>query len=177
MKESAIFLDRDGTINRRPLPHQHVTSSEEFCFLEGALDALAFLAQNSERKILLVTNQSGVPQEQVDDLHDWMTLVIESIGGRVDEIYVCPHAPEDECDCRKPKPGLLLQAAQDLDLDLSKSVMVGDSASDLEAGWAAGVQDCYLVLADALGRLPHGNYRGYATLLDVARAIVSAERD
>ena len=172
-----IFLDRDGTINACAPPHQHVTERAAFQWLPGALEALAFLHKNSERRIAIVTNQSWVggkavqgekpnllrDWERLDTLHDWMIAQIERAGGQVDEIYVCPHTPDDGCKCRKPKPGLLLRAAEDLGVDLRQSVMVGDSLTDLQAAWAAGIQEVYRVTP---------TYR----LLDAAREIVEKER-
>lgn len=177
----AIFLDRDGTINAPALRGEYVTTRDHFQFLPGALDALAFLAQNSERRIAIVTNQACVgkglvARGEVDELHDWMVERIEEAGGRVDGVYVCPHAPDEGCDCRKPAPGMLLRAAEEMGLDLSKSTLIGDTRSDLQAGWAAGVRECYLVLT---GRGPlwrdrdgDGEYAIYAGLMDAARAVI-----
>jgi histidinol-phosphate phosphatase family protein len=97
---SAIFLDRDGTINELAPPHEYITTREQFRFLPGALDALAFLAQNSGRKIVIVTNQACLGKglatwEQVLSLHEWMEGQIEEAGGRLDGIYVCPHRPDE----------------------------------------------------------------------------------
>jgi len=147
---ACIFLDRDGTINRSAPPGQYVTAPEQFEFRPGVLDALAFLAKNSEKRVVIVTNQSAIgrglaTQGQVDDLHDWMERQVVQAGGRIDEIYVCPHAPGDGCDCRKPQPGLLLQAERDLGVDLAASCLVGDTEFDLQAAWAAGVPECYLL--------------------------------
>ena len=176
----AIFVDRDGTINVQAPPHQYVTTRDQFQFLPGALDALAFLAQNSERRIAIVTNQPCIgkgeaTRAQVDELHAWMVERIEEAGGRVDGVYVCPHAHGSDCSCRKPAPGMLLRAAEEMGLDLSKSALIGDTRFDLQAGWAAGVTECYLVLT---GRGPlwrdrdgDGEYAIYAGLMDAARAI------
>jgi len=143
----AIFVDRDGTINEM-VPQEHVTTREQFRFIPGALDALAILAQKSEAPIVIWTNQPAIgrgeaTQEQVDDLHDWMVEQIVAAGGRVDAVYVCPHAHGTGCDCRKPAPGMLLRAARCV--NLAKSVVVGDTRFDLQAAWAVGVRHCYLV--------------------------------
>jgi D-glycero-D-manno-heptose 1,7-bisphosphate phosphatase len=183
--KGAIFLDRDGTINGLAPEHEYVTSPDAFQFLPGALDALAFLAQNSERPIIIVTNQSPigrgmVRQADVDALHVWMIERIEAAGGRIDGVYVCPHRPELGCNCRKPTPGLLFRAARDHDLDLGASCLVGDTSSDIKAARRAGVQECYFVLT---GRAPaqfpdNGQeYEIYATLHDAAQAIVRKEKD
>ena len=181
----AIFLDRDGVINVNAAPHEYVTDRKDFVFIPGVLEALALLAQHQERKIVVVSNQPGIGKglvtcQKVDDLHTWMQNRISEEGGWTDGVYVCPHRPTDGCACRKPRPGLLIQAAKDLDIDLSKSVMVGDTGHDLQAGWAAGVPECYQVLTGLpLEPFQAGGheYEIYATLLDVARAIVRKEAE
>lgn len=181
----AIFLDRDGVLNQCAANGDYVTDRKDWRWIPGALDALAFLAQHSPRKIVIVTNQACISQSivtraQVDDLHVWMQNRISEAGGWTDGVYVCPHLPWHSCDCRKPKPGLLIQAAKDLDIDLSKSVMVGDIGADLQAGWAAGVPECYQVLTGKhMEPFVAGSheYEIFATLLDVARVIVQKEQE
>lgn len=143
----ALFLDRDGVIieNRAA----YVRSWEDVEFLPGALEALAAL-RASQYAIVIVTNQSAVGRgiitlAQAEAINRGVLDVIEKNGGRVDGVFTCPHAPGDNCQCRKPKPGLLLQAAEALDLDLSQSVMVGDAVSDLLAGQSAGIRRTFLV--------------------------------
>ncbi len=143
----AVFVDRDGVIcrNRR----DHVKSWDEFVFLPGALDALARLSQ-SDLRIVIITNQAAinrrlVPAEVVEDINARMVRAIGAAGGRVDRVVYCPHRPDEQCSCRKPQPGLLLRAAEELDLDLSSSYLVGDAESDVQAGQAVGCR-CYLVL-------------------------------
>ncbi len=136
----AVFLDRDGVINqRRP---DHVKSPEEFAFLPGALAALKRLAA-TPFAILVVTNQAAVGRGQLstsglDAIHERMTREIAAAGGRIDAVYACPHTPDDRCTCRKPEPGLFLEAARDWDVDLRRSYCVGDSATDIEAGNRVG---------------------------------------
>jgi histidinol-phosphate phosphatase family protein len=136
-----VFLDRDGIINRR-LVGDYVKSWEEFEFLPGVLGALKRLAV-ADRKVIIISNQSGIGRGlmQLDDLeaiHREMKRRIEKAGGEVDKIYVCPHHPDDNCSCRKPQPGLLLQAADECNIDLAESFFVGDSPTDIEAGNCAG---------------------------------------
>jgi D-glycero-D-manno-heptose 1,7-bisphosphate phosphatase len=107
-------------------------------------------ATSSPWKIVLVTNQSAIGRglislETAWDINRRLVCVIEQAGGRIDGVYMCPHAPQDSCACRKPKPGLLLQAAQELSLDLSQSLVIGDTLSDLQAGQAARVHQTVLV--------------------------------
>ena len=136
-----MFLDRDGVIieNRS----DYVKSWEEVCFLPGALEALRRLSR-TEYALVLVTNQSAVGRgiislEQATEINRRVIAEIGAQGGRVDASYMCPHRPDEGCDCRKPAPGMLLQAAEELDLDLTRSYVIGDAASDVEAAWAAGV--------------------------------------
>ena len=142
----AIFLDRDGTINRERA--DYVKSWQEYEWLPGALDALAALAQ-LDVPILIVTNQSAIGRGilSVDDLaaiHARVRAEALAAGARIDEFLVCPHAPGDACSCRKPKPALLVQAAAEYKLDLARCVFIGDSITDLMAGAAAGCR-CILV--------------------------------
>ena len=144
----AVFLDRDGVIcwNR----YDHVKSWDEFEFLPGALAALARLAE-SDLGIVVVTNQAVINRgmatlSAIEDIHARMVAEIEQAGGRVDKVMFCPHRPDQGCECRKPKPGMLLKAAEQLGLDLGGSYMVGDACSDVMAGRAAGCSKCYLVL-------------------------------
>jgi D-glycero-D-manno-heptose 1,7-bisphosphate phosphatase len=180
----AIFLDRDGTINAPAARGEYILSRADFRFLPRARDALAFLAKNSERRIVIVTNQSpvgrrAVSQFRVDALHAWMCRQISLAGGRINYVCVCPHAPSEGCDCRKPKPGLFLEAADAFDLDLSRSVMVGDALTDMQAAWAAGVRECYRVqtglpFEDPLQE-PH-TYTVVGTLSEATLAIVRKEQ-
>jgi len=106
--------------------------------------------RDSPYRIVLVTNQSAVgrgiiTRETAEDINDRLLTVIREAGGRVDAVYMCPHGPGDGCDCRKPLPGLLLQAVADLDIDLSRSLMIGDALSDVQAGQAAGVEQSILL--------------------------------
>lgn len=144
---SAIFLDRDGVIieNRA----DYVKSLSETKFIPGAVEALAQLARR-DWLIVIVTNQAAIgrriiTQETADAINAYVIAAIVAAGGRVDGIYVCPHHPDEGCDCRKPAPGLLLQAAKDLDIDLKTSVMIGDAASDIQAAVAAGVKPIFVL--------------------------------
>jgi D-glycero-D-manno-heptose 1,7-bisphosphate phosphatase len=143
----AVFLDRDGVIvENRPA---YIKSWDDVEFLPGSLDALRRLAA-SPYAVVIVTNQSAVGRgivslEQAESIHRRIVAEIVRQGGRIDASYLCPHSPLDGCSCRKPAPGLLLQAAKDLGLDLPHSYLVGDALSDLQAAQAAGVRG-FLVL-------------------------------
>ncbi len=144
----AVFLDRDGTIN---VEKDYLYRIVDFEFIPGVPQALKKL-QDAGFLLVVVTNQSGVARgyytlDDVDRLHQHMQVKLQSFGVTLDGIYVCPHHPDKgqppydiDCDCRKGKPGMLLQAAEDLKIDLVRSFMVGDKLTDLEAGKAANCQ-------------------------------------
>jgi D-glycero-D-manno-heptose 1,7-bisphosphate phosphatase len=143
----ALFLDRDGVIiENRPA---YVRSWEEVEIYPQALAALASL-RSSPYQIVIVTNQSGVgrgviPLKTAERINRRLVKAIQAAGGRVDGVYLCPHTPMAQCECRKPKPGLLLQAAREMGLDLGRSLMVGDALTDVLAGRAAGVGQAVMV--------------------------------
>jgi D-glycero-D-manno-heptose 1,7-bisphosphate phosphatase len=146
MHSPAIFLDRDGVINENR--EDYVKSWEEFIFLPGALTALRHLAF-FPGPIIVVTNQSAIGRgiitaDAVRDIHEKMCREIEAHGGRIDGIFFCPHHPDQQCDCRKPQPGLLLQAQQRFSIDLTNSYLIGDAAGDILAAQSVGCR-AYLV--------------------------------
>jgi D-glycero-D-manno-heptose 1,7-bisphosphate phosphatase len=147
MKQPAIFLDRDGVIIENC--SNYVRSWADVEVFPQALEALAAV-RHSPYRIVLVTNQSAVGRghisiETAEAINDRLLALIREAGGRVDAVYMCPHGPDDGCDCRKPRPGLLLRAAEELDLDLSRSVMIGDALTDVQAGQSAGVRQAILL--------------------------------
>jgi histidinol-phosphate phosphatase family protein len=143
----AIFLDRDGVIiKNRP---EYVRTWADVEIYQQSLEALAKL-NNTPFKIVIVTNQSGVgrgiiPSSVAKKINAQLVKEIERAGGRIDGVYMCPHAPIDACDCRKPRAGLLLKAAKDLSIELSQSLMIGDALTDVMAGFAANVKVKVLV--------------------------------
>jgi D-glycero-D-manno-heptose 1,7-bisphosphate phosphatase len=142
VKRPAIFLDRDGVINENR--SDYVKSWAEVAFLPGVFDALRRLAE-ADYAVVLITNQSAVgrgiiSQERALDVNRRVVEAIRARGGRIDGAYLCPHHPDANCACRKPRPGLLLQAADELDLDLGRSYFIGDAITDMQAADAAGVR-------------------------------------
>ena len=137
----AVFLDRDGVINRdRP---EYVRRWDEFEFLPGALEALRDLARE-HLPVLVVSNQSAVGRGLMSpwDLEEINTRMLEMVtaaGGRIDGAYYCPHAPQEGCACRKPAPGLLLRAMQRFGVDPGRSCLVGDSVADMLAAQEVGI--------------------------------------
>lgn len=164
-KQKAIFLDRDGTINKMV---GFITKPEQFELIEGAAEAIKTINKSGYLAIV-ITNQPVIARgdctfEELQTVHDKMETELGKVGAFVDAIYVCPHhtdkgfegeRPEYKCNCncRKPKPGLLLQAAKDFNIDLSESYMIGDSLRDVEAGDNAGVKKSIKVEGNIENRL------------------------
>jgi len=137
----AVFLDRDGTI-AKDVPY--CSRPEDFNLLPGAADGIGLLNKHGF-KVVVITNQSGIArgyftEEMLSRIHDKMCRDLAKSGAHVDAIYYCPHHPDDNCECRKPKPRMLLQAASDLNIDLGKSYVIGDKYMDIEMGENAGCQ-------------------------------------
>ncbi len=145
----AIFLDRDGTITEEA---SYVGDVDKVVPIPGAAAALQQL-QDAGYWLFVITNQSGVgrgyfTREAVEAIHAQLDEYFANAGVRFDRYYVCPHHPEDNCDCRKPKPKLLFDAAREHGLDLSRCFMIGDRPSDIQAGINAGTKTI-LVLTGA----------------------------
>ncbi len=138
-----VFIDRDGTINRSAARWDYIRSWEAFEFLEGAVEGIRTLKKKGFR-VIVVTNQAGIARgemslEQVDEIHEKMKEALNRAGAPVDAVYTCPHGWDDGCFCRKPSPGLLYRAANELAFDLSHAVLIGDQPTDLEAAERAGI--------------------------------------
>ena len=143
----ALFLDRDGVIieNRQ----DYVRSWSDVVIYPQALSALEKI-KPSRRKIFIVTNQSVVgrgliSQNVASEINERLINEIQSSGGRIDGVFMCPHAPQENCRCRKPEPGLLLDAAAEHSIDLDNSILVGDALTDILAGKNAGINKNVLV--------------------------------
>ncbi len=142
-----VFLDRDGVINRDS--SAYIKRWEEFEFLPRSLDALRLLTAQGI-SIILITNQSVIGRHMVAietlmDMHRRMARAVADHGGAIQDIFFCPHVPGDGCNCRKPRPGMLLAARDRYQLDLSRTVMVGDSVKDVVAARRAGCGRAVLV--------------------------------
>ncbi len=173
---SAVFLDRDGVINANRA--DYVKCWTEFVFLPGVFEALQCLSE-SRRLVVVVSNQSAVGRgltapESVEAIHGCMRTEIERRGGRIDAVFHCPHRPDEDCECRKPRPGLLLRAARELGLDLARSYLVGDAVSDVEAALAAGCTPLLVLTgrgADQQRLLAERGHVGVPVVRDLAEAV------
>lgn len=148
----AVFLDRDGVINRKAPEGSYVKNWHEFEFLPGVVEAISELRE-AGFLVMVVTNQRGVArgvmtEEDLTTIHARMEEELRGGRAALDGVYFCPHDIDDGCSCRKPRPGLLFRAARQHDIDLSQSWMVGDSQVDIQAGLSAG---CRTVLVQAEG--------------------------
>lgn len=162
-KHRAVFLDRDGTIN---VEVQYLNKVEEFELIPGVPFALKRL-KDAGFLLVVVTNQSGIGRGLYDeaalhDIHDHMHEELAQYGISIDACYFCPHHPEHgtgdyrkECACRKPLPGMLEQAAADLDIDLSLSYMIGDKLGDVQAGLNAGCTSLLVLTGYGSGDVSH----------------------
>jgi D-glycero-D-manno-heptose 1,7-bisphosphate phosphatase len=144
----AVFLDRDGVINRKPPEGLYVTRWEDFHILPGAIEGVALL-NRAGFCVIVVTNQRGIAKglmsvADLEEMHQRMSEVFVRAGATIDGIYFCPHEMEPPCDCRKPAPGMLLEAAHSRGLELRASWMIGDSDIDVEAGKNAGCKTARL---------------------------------
>ena len=140
--EKIIFIDRDGVINRYPGDFKYVSTVNEFKFLSGSKEALVRLYKSGYR-IFVISNQAGVTKglysrKTLDEITKLLNDGVESAGGHIEKVFYCIHAEEQNCDCRKPKTGLLKKALSLADADVSKTFFIGDSIRDIKTGKAAG---------------------------------------
>lgn len=146
-KSPALFLDRDGVIN---VEKHYLYKQKDFEFIDGVFEVCRYF-QNKGYLIVVVTNQSGIcrgfyTKEDFAKLTEWMEREFAKEGVTIAKTYHCPHHPDftGSCSCRKPKPGMFLQAKEEFNIDMENSVMIGDKLSDLEAAKRAGVKRGYL---------------------------------
>jgi len=174
MRKRAVFLDRDGTIARDV---HYCCRVEDFEILATVPQAIKLLNQHGF-EVVVITNQSGVARGYFTEatllrIHQHMMQELAECGARVDAIYYCPHHPDDRCECGKPRPGLLLMAAEELEIDLSQSFMVGDGERDVKAGKAAGCRTALVAARpDVTGEITDPPDYMAADLLKAAEWIV-----
>ena len=184
-KRPAVFLDRDGTINEEMGYINHVS---RFRLLPEAGPAIRLLNE-AGLPVVVVTNQSGAargyfPPALVEEVHRHLQDLLAHEGARLDAIYTCLHAPDAGCSCRKPQPGLLLKASEELGLDLSRSYLVGDRYMDIQTAANAGVQGILVLTGYGLGEyeLFHNSHSAKpmhvaANLIEAAKFIISRSQD
>jgi D-glycero-D-manno-heptose 1,7-bisphosphate phosphatase len=183
----AVFLDRDGTVN---VDFDYVHRAEQFEFIPGAAEAIRMLRE-AGFVVIVVTNQSGIgrgyyDEAAVETLHRYMDAELAKAGTTVDGYYFCPHHPHKgigkylmECDCRKPLPGRLLRAADEFSIDLSRSYLVGDKLSDVEAALKAGSTPLLVTTGHGEKHAPDvpPGTRVLPDLMAAAREIIAAADD
>lgn len=140
MLKKVVFVDRDGTINQDSAGY--IKKWSEFSFLPRSLEALRNLTA-AGFTIIVITNQSAIPRRlisssELENIHTKLKATVRSSGGKISDIFFCPHMPEDGCGCRKPAPGLIIEAQKKYQIELAASFMVGDSAKDIECARNAG---------------------------------------
>lgn len=158
MVRKAVFFDRDGVLN---VDKAYLYKIEELEWVDGAVEAVAYLTRLGYL-VFVVTNQSGIARgyytvAEMEMLHRYMAAEIAAGGGKIEKFYYCPHLPTGtvteyavDCDCRKPKPGLILQALQEYAVDMEKSFLIGDKKRDVEAAEAAGIKGYLFEQGDLL---------------------------
>jgi len=152
----AVFLDRDGVINRKRPEGQYVTRWGEMQFLPSVPEAIALLTQ-AGFCVLTVTNQRCVAKglltaDELESIHKRMCQELAAAGAVITEVYYCPHENQPPCGCRKPSPGMLLLAAREHEINLKTSWMIGDSDIDVEAGRNAGCRTVRIAGTDGVGK-------------------------
>jgi D-glycero-D-manno-heptose 1,7-bisphosphate phosphatase len=150
----AVFLDRDGTII---VLVEYLSDPEKTELLPEAAEAVRMFNE-AGLKVIVVTNQSALArgyftEDVLDAIHERMERLLEEQGARIDALYYCPHHPDEDCDCRKPRPGLLQMAAREKGIDLARSFMVGDRMIDVECGKAAGCKGIMVLTGYGAGEL------------------------
>ena len=153
MADRALFLDRDGVIN---VDHGYVYQQESFEFIPEIFE-LCKKAQAAGYRIFVITNQAGIARGyySVDDFNEltfWMVEEFQQRGIVIDKVYFCPHHPDKgntelttQCNCRKPEPGMILQAQSEFNIDITNSIFIGDKVTDMQAANAAGIKKNYLL--------------------------------
>jgi D-glycero-D-manno-heptose 1,7-bisphosphate phosphatase len=171
---SAVFLDRDGVINENR--EDYIKSVEELKILPGAVEALARLSKAGFRTVI-ISNQQGVGRglitpESLDQINRKLLSEMAKGGASISGIYYCPHLKEEDCSCRKPKPGMLFKAADELGIDTKNSVFIGDTQGDIEAGRSAGCTTLLTLSGKTTPeQLPHLNPQPDLVVSDLSEAV------
>jgi D-glycero-D-manno-heptose 1,7-bisphosphate phosphatase len=171
----AVFLDRDGTVIVDP-PDERVDRIDKIKLFPDTLEALKKLA-TLDYGIIFITDQAGIAEGRIDEaefqrIHSLVLEMLVPSGIKILKTYMCPHSPEDNCECRKPKPTMILQAAKDFDIDLANSWMIGDHESDIQAGLRAGTKTILVKTANVPEDSPDATYTA-SNLLDAINLIIN----
>ncbi|MGR9107052.1 MAG: D-glycero-beta-D-manno-heptose 1,7-bisphosphate 7-phosphatase [Gammaproteobacteria bacterium] len=175
-----ILLDRDGVINEDS--DEYIKNPDEWQPIPGSLEAIADLCRAGYR-IVVITNQSGLSRgflkpDTLEAIHEKMHHHVEECGGKIEAVYVCPHAPNDHCECRKPEPGLLKRFASDYRVSLDHIPFIGDSYRDIQAGRAAGANPMLVKTGNGritLAEHPEIDVPVFEDLYDAARFTLSLQ--
>jgi D-glycero-D-manno-heptose 1,7-bisphosphate phosphatase len=169
-----IILDRDGVINEDSI--EYIKSPEEWRAIPGSLEAIAKL-NRAGHQVVVATNQSGVAREYfsletLQAIHQKMRTELAAVGGHIDAIFFCPHQPDDNCDCRKPKPGLFKQIGKAYNTNFNNAISVGDSFRDIQAAQAVGCKAVLVETGKGLGELEkHPELNSVPVFENLAQAV------
>lgn len=172
MKNRAVFLDRDGTVN---VDKNYLHKPEDFEFEKGVTETLKYLFSKNY-KLIIITNQSGIARgyytvDDMNKLHEHMKILAKNSGFEFAGFYFCPHMPDAGCDCRKPGTALIEKAAHDHSIDLEHSYMVGDKESDMVAGSKAGLKT--VLVGSGYGKKTKESYDSYDHYFECITGLMS----
>jgi D-glycero-D-manno-heptose 1,7-bisphosphate phosphatase len=175
MPVKTVFLDRDGVINKEV---GYLHKIQDFEFIDGVFEACLYF-QSLNYQIIVVTNQSGIGRGYYDEddfhiINNWMLGQFKNKGIEILDVFFCPHDPESNCDCRKPKPGMLNQANEKHNIDMEKSWMIGDKEADVAAANSAGIKNTILVKSGHTIDEENSNARFILGSIDKAKEIIKS---
>ena len=175
MPVKTVFLDRDGVINKEV---GYLHKIQDFEFINGVFEACLYF-QSLNYQIIVVTNQSGIGRGYYDEddfhiINNWMLEQFKNKRIEILDVFFCPHDPESNCDCRKPKPGMFNQANEKHDIDMEKSWMIGDKEADVAAANSAGIKNTILVKSGHTIDEENSNARFILGSIDKAKEIIKS---
>lgn len=175
MPVKTVFLDRDGVINKEV---GYLHKIQDFEFIDGVFEACLYF-QSLNYQIIVVTNQSGIGRGYYDEddfhiINNWMLGQFKNKGIEILDVFFCPHDPESNCDCRKPKPGMLNQANEKHNIYMEKSWMIGDKEADVAAANSAGIKNTILVKSGHTIDEKNSNARFILGSIDKAKEIIKS---
>ena len=175
MPVKTVFLDRDGVINKEV---GYLHKIQDFEFIDGVFEACLYF-QSLNYQIIVVTNQSGIGRGYYDEddfhiINNWMLEQFKNKRIEILDVFFCPHTPESNCDCRKPKPGMFNQANEKHDIDMEKSWMIGDKEADVAAANSAGIKNTILVKSGHTIDEENSNARFILGSIDKAKEIIKS---